>query len=221
MHPTKIITFDYLKNSKIAHAKVSNSFKKYLKNNILSKYKSLKEYHREKLDVNYRTIIAEFRLNRYFKFNRLLKIIEDFNIPRDQLYDEISALFARGSNTSKELKLNKELIIDEFFVEGYALYLAEGDNGSNGKTIPRKVRLINSEYPVLKNFQNWLDNYFPNNHYYFLIITPHNKVFTAEHYNFIKDYFNLNDNQIKTKVYQWKRRTGFVYKICLVQKQKK
>lgn len=215
MNSTKIITFDYLKENKIAHVKVGDSFKQNLKNKILNKYSSLSRYNKEKLDICYQTLALEFRINKYFKFNRLLEIIKDFNISDEELYNEISALFARGSNTSKELILNKELKIDEFFVEGYALYLAEGDNGSNGRTIPRKVRFTNSELIIHKHFMNWLRTYFPNNYFYLRILVPHDKVFSEEDRNYLKKFLNLEENQIRIQKCIWKRKTEFVYRTCL------
>ena len=112
MNSTKIVTFDYLRNNSLAHVKVSSAFKLNLKNRILNKYITLSRYNREKLNINLHTLALEFRKNRYFKFDRLLRIIKDFNISEEELYNEISAFYARGSKTSKELILNKESDID-------------------------------------------------------------------------------------------------------------
>lgn len=216
MNSTKIITFDYLRDNKIAHVKVSSLFKQDLKNRILDRYGTLARYNKEKLNICLQTLALEFRKNRYFKFDRLLRIIKEFNISNEELYNEISALFAKGSNTSKELILHKEVNIDEFFVEGYALYLAEGDNGSNGKTIPRKVRFVNSELVVHKHFIRWLRTYFPNNDFYFKILIPHtNKRFNEKNIEQIKQYLNLKDGQIRTKICVWQKKTQMVYKTCL------
>jgi len=210
----KINTYNFLINNSIVHVKIDEAFRKKIKEKIIQKYCSLKEYNLQELKICYGTLKLEFNKNKYFKFNRLLKITEDIDISKEEVFSHIKAFFARGSKTSRELILVRELPIDEQFVEGYALYLAEGDTGSNGQTIPRKVRFTNSEFSVLKHFQDWLIRYFPNDDYYLKVLIPHNKAFTEEDYNNIKNYFNLDDSQIKTKRCKWKRKTGFVYRIC-------
>ncbi len=213
----KINTYNFLINNNIIHVKVDKPFLREIKRKIIQKYSSLREFNLQKLKICYGTLKLEFNKNKYFKFNRLVRIAKDLGISKEEVFSHIKVFFAKGSNTRRELILAKELPIDEQFVEGYALYLAEGDNGSNGRTIPRKVRFTNSDFPVLKHFQNWLTRYFPNNGYYFKVLIPYNKVFTEEHYNYIKNYFNLDDSQIKTKRCKWKRKTGFVYRICCDQ----
>ena len=143
--------------------------------------------------------------------------IEDISISNREIFSHIEVFFARGSKTGRELILPKEIRIDEQFAEGYALYLAEGDNGSNGHTIPRKVRFTNSEFSVLKYFQEWLLKYFPNNSYYFKALIPNDKTFTKRDYDYIKTCFKLKDSQIKTKRCKWKKKTGFVYRVCCDQ----
>ena len=213
----KINTYNFLINNNIVHVKVDKLFLQKIKRKIIQKYSSLRKYNLLKLKICYGTLKLEFNKNKYFKFNRLVRIAKDLDMPKEEVFSHIKVFFARGSSTSRELILAEELPIDEQFVEGYALYLAEGDNGSNGHTIPRKVRFTNSYFSVLKHFQNWLIRYFPNNSYYFKVFIPYDKVFTEEHYNYIKNYFNLYDFQIKTKRCKWKRKTGFVYRICCDQ----
>ncbi|KKP28279.1 MAG: hypothetical protein UR15_C0028G0003 [Parcubacteria group bacterium GW2011_GWA2_31_28] len=213
----KVNTYNFLIDNSIVHVKVDDSFLRTIKEKIIQKYGSLKQFNLQKLRICYTTLEHEFGINEYFKLIRLLKIIQDVSIPKEELFNHISAFFARGSHTRRELVLSKELIIDEEFVESYALYFAEGDNGSNGYTKPRKVRFTNSELSVLKHFKNWLIKYFPGNSYYFKVLIPYNKVFTKEHYNYIKDYFDLDDSRIKTQICKWKKRTGFVYRICCDQ----
>lgn len=213
----RINIYDFLIDNDIIHVKVDKLFIKEIKEKIIKRFGSLRKYNSQKLKIYYGTLKAEFRINEYFKFPRLLKIASEVGISKEETFSHIKAFFARGSNTHRELVLPKEFIIDKQFVEGYALYLAEGDNGSNGKTIPRKVRFTNSKLPVVKNFQDWLIKYFPNNNYYLLIRIPDDKVFTEEYYDYLKKYFNLDNFQIKTQICRWKRKKGFVYKICCDQ----
>ncbi|MBW2991180.1 hypothetical protein KY348_05765 [Candidatus Woesearchaeota archaeon] len=175
MNSTKIITFDYLKNNCLVHAKVSKIFKQRIKNKILEKYGSLNKYANKHLKICPNTIGLEFRHNKYFKFKRLLRVIKDVNVLEEELYNDISAFFARGSHSFRELILNKEILVDEFFVEGYALYLAEGDTGFSGKTKPRKFRFTNSEINVINHMIRWIKTYFPNNDFYVNVITPNGK----------------------------------------------
>lgn len=212
----KIVTYGYLKNNKIAHVKIDESFLKEIKNKIIQKYGSLRQFNLQKLKICYETLRHEFNINEYFKLPRLLEIIQDIDISEEELFAHIAVFFARGSNTSKELILNKELEIDEFFVEVYALYLAEGDNGSNGRTIPRKVRFANSELVVHKHFIKWLRTYFPDNYFYFRILIPHHdRDFNEQNIENIKQYLDLEDDQIRTVRCIWKKKTQLLYKTCL------
>ena len=216
MNLTKISTFDYFRNNGLAYVRVSYKFKQNLKQKIINKYSSINKYCKNVLKIDTQSLAIELRKNKYLNFGRSLKILEDLGMSRVELYNEISALFARGSNTSKELILNKELEIDEFFVEVDALYLAEGDNGSNGKTTPRKVRFTNSELVVQKYFIKWLKTYFPNNYFYFKILIPHQDAYFNEtDIGYIKQYLDLEDNQIRTARCVWKRKTQIVYRVCL------
>ncbi len=171
MNSTKIITFDYLRNNSLAHVKVSSDFKRNLKKIIIDKYSTLKRYSQE-IGIHRATLTHMFNHSKFLKFDKLLKIAKEFNISDEEIYNEILSLFARGSNTSRELILGKELLVDEFFAEGYALYLAEGDNGSNGSKIPRKFRFTNADASVINHMIRWVKTYFPNNPFYVNVINP-------------------------------------------------
>ena len=210
-----IKTFDCLKCDKITYVRVTDTFKQKLKNEILRKYQSLDFYSKQVLGISKSALRLQFMKQKYFNLGRLLKITSDLGISKEEIYSNILSLYAKGSNTSKEVILPKILIIDKFFVEGYALYLAEGDNGSNGKTIPRKVRLGNSQLSVHKHFIKWLKTYFPNNEFYFRIIIPYPQTLTE---NIIKNtinFLNLEERQIRIHRYKWQRKTGFIYITCL------
>ena len=211
----KINTFDLLKDNNLIHVKINDFFKWHVQNKIKEKFGSLNKYNTQKLKICFITLKKEFYFNKYFKFSRLLHITEDLNISKEETYANISAFIAHGTNTKKEIFLQKEINLDEFFVEGYALYLAEGDNGSNGKTKPRKVRFTNSELVVIKHFMLWIQKYFPNNEFYLKIHVPHYKELSAEFIEEIRVQLNLNKSQINIKKEHFKRKTNTFFRLCL------
>jgi hypothetical protein len=208
MKSTKIITFDFLRDNKLAYVKVSDSFKQNLKIEILKTYRTLSKYCQKELKISRHTLASEFRLNKYLKFDRLLKIAKDHNISNDEVYNQICAFFASGSNTSKELILNKELIIDDFFVEGYALYLAEGDTGFSGKKRPRHFRFTNANVNVINHMIKWVKTYFPDNKFYICLINPKGSEIDFES---IKKLINHDEIKLKEETYN----KIIKYRICL------
>jgi len=211
----KINTFDLLKDNNLVQVKINDFFKWHIQDKIKEKFGSLNKYNTQKLKIYFITLKKEFYFNKYFKFSRLLDITKDLNISKEETYANISTFIAHGTNTRKEIFLQRKLNIDEFFVEGYALYLAEGDNGSNGKTTPRKVRLTNSELPVIKQFMAWIQKYFPNNEFYLKIHTPQHKELSKEFIEQIRTYLSLNKSQIKIRKEEFRRNTGTFFRLCL------
>ena len=171
MNSTKIITFDYLNQFNRIHVKITDSFFYRIKGLIKLNYKSIKKYSKF-LGVSYGTIDWQFRKNVYHPFYRILIIIKDLNIPKEELYLNILGFYHWGSHNNCEVKIPMELIIDEFFVEGYALYLAEGDTGFSGKTRPRQFRFTNSNVNVINHMITWLNKYFDGNPSYILVNIP-------------------------------------------------
>jgi len=211
----KITTYDFLSKNSIAFVLVRNEFKEKIKNQIQAEHSSLKTFSKKYFKMSDSTLKNEFRISQYLKFDRLMRIANILSIQKAEVYDEIKAVFARGSSTSKRIFLPKELNVDESFVEGYALYLAEGDNGSNGRTKPRKLRFTNSNLAVHKLFIDWLKCHFPGNYFYFKVLIPQEKAFSKEDSDNIKTLLRIEDNQIRTQTCRWKRKTGFVYRTCL------
>ncbi|MGV8171978.1 MAG: LAGLIDADG family homing endonuclease [Candidatus Woesearchaeota archaeon] len=159
------------------------------------------------IDVNKDTLIFEFKKNAYHPFHRILRIIKDINISDNELFDNIIGFYHRGSHR-EFVKIPRFLEAGESFVEGYALYLAEGDNGWNGFTRPRKFRFTNSEISVIDHMINWLNKYFPGINKYLVVIKPLNhkgdiitehKIpfkITEDKYNKIVKYRLCADNAI-------------------------
>src|SRR3989344_6237945 len=154
-----IITFDFLKEFKRIHIKLTDDFFNKIKNKILSEYKSISKYNKEFLRINDATLQWEFKKNAYHPFYRILKIIEILKISKEELYNNILGFYHWGS-LRNYLQIPKELKIDEFFVEGYALYLAEGDTGFSGNTRPRKFRFTNADINVINHMIKWFNKYF-------------------------------------------------------------
>jgi len=174
------------------HVKITDEFFYKIKNKIISKYKTLRNYNNI-LKINYATFKWEFRTNNYHPFNRILRIINDLEISKKGLYNNILGFYHWGSNNNY-LSMPLELNIDEFFVEGYALYLAEGDTGFHGKTKPRKLRFTNSEINVINHFIKWVNSYFPDNKLYVNLINPiNNKIDFKD----IKKRINTHNVKIK------------------------
>ncbi len=132
MTSTKIETYQYLKEFPRIHIKISDELFNKIKINIKSKYHSLYKYN-DQLKLNYVTLKKEFRSNQHHNFNRILKISQNANIKSEEFANNILGFYHQGSH-NEFIKISRFINIDEFFVEGYALYLAEGDNGSNGLT---------------------------------------------------------------------------------------
>ena len=169
----KIITYDYLKQFKRIHVKITDNLFDKIKNKILEKYGSLRGYNKI-LKIEYPTLKWEFRNNIYHPFYRLLEIIQHIDINKDEFYHNIIGFYHWGSHNKNYSKIPKEIEINEQFVEGYALYLAEGDTGFNGKTIPRKLRFTNSDINVINHFIKWLNNLSLNKEFYVNAIFPKN-----------------------------------------------
>lgn len=211
----KINTYNFLVNNDIVHAKVDELFLRKIKEKIIQKYNSLRQYNLRKLKIYYETLRHEFKINQYFQFPRLLKIARDVGISKEEVFSHVEIFFARGSKTHRELILPRELMVTEDFVEGYALYLAEGDSGSNGYTVPRKVRFTNSDLKVIRFFVQWLTTYFPNNIFYLSIIIPPGKIIEESFIRQIGKKLSLTINQIKIKNGYYNKKIK--YRICCDQ----
>lgn len=168
----KINTFDYLKDFKRIHVKIIDSLFYKIKNIILNEYGSLSKYNKKFSISNYVTLQSEFKTNIYHPFYRLLKIIETLNISKEELYFNITCFYNWGSHSNCEVKIPQELNIDQFFVEGYSLYLAEGDTGFSGTKKPDGFRFTNADPNVINHMIKWLETYFPKNKFYVIAINP-------------------------------------------------
>lgn len=170
MSLTQIPTYDYLKDFKRVHIKINDGFFNEIKDKIIVKYKSLRNYN-QALKIGYPALKWEFKKNNYHPFYRILKIMGHLGISKESLYEHILGFYHWGSHNDC-MPIPRLLEIDEFFVEGYALYLAEGDTGFSGDTRPRKFRFTNSEIMVINHMIRWISTYFPDTKSYVNAINP-------------------------------------------------
>jgi len=186
-------------------------FVKKIKSLIIDKYRSLRKFNEQELKINYGTLKYEFREAEYHPLGRVLQIIKSIGISQKELIENIRGFRLSGSRKNRCIILPRQIAINKGFIEGYALYLAEGDTGFNGKALPRKVRFTNSKIDVIKLFIEWLNAYFPGLDFYLLVIIPFEDI-TDDHFittlkkkmslycsviRFRKGYYN---KQIKYKV---------------------
>jgi hypothetical protein len=136
-----------------------------------------------------------------------LKVTKSLGISKNELFSNIIGFYSWGSHRTNTIKINQKTQIDPFFVEGYALYLAEGDTGFHGKTKPRKFRFTNSEQDVIKLFVKWIEKYFPGNNYYINIVHPKNGVRLV-------DTFKLTNNNIVLNEVYGKYNKITKYRVC-------
>ena len=200
-----INVFDYLKDFKKIHIKITEDFFNKLKNQILNKYGIGK--FGIMLEINENTFLSEFRKNIYHPFYRILKILQPLEIKKEELYTNILGFYHWGSHDRLPLEIPRELEINEFFVEGFALYLAEGDNGSNAKNRPRKFRFTNSEPLVINYMIKWINKYIPTNDSYVNAIFP---IGTKMDFENIQN--QINHPNIKFKVESYNK--IIKYKLC-------
>ncbi len=174
MNSTKIRLnlYDFLIDNSVVHVKIDKYFRDLIHKKLIDKYDSLRKYHYGRFRVTYGALKNDFNLNTYFKLHRLLRIANDVDISREDVFNHVLSFFAYGSNKNKQVIIPKEITIDEQFVEGFALYLAEGDTGLSGDKIPRKFRFTNSEIDVIEHMAKWINKYLPGNESYLMAITP-------------------------------------------------
>ena len=194
MISTEINNFNVLAKFNRVHVKISDELFNNIKNQIKNKYKSLRNYNSLKLNINSRTFQSEFKKNIYHPFQRIIKIINDLEISQEELYDNILGFYHWGSHRKQLIKIPKQTTINNFFVEGYSLYLAEGDTGFNGKTKPRKLRFTNSDPNIINFFINWFQYHLPNNDFYVNLFKP-----PLSSFNHKKESRIINHNNLKIK----------------------
>jgi len=187
----KINTFDYLCKFERIHVKITDDLFYKIKKRIKDNFKTIRRFNNTFLAISIHTLRFEFKNNIYHPFYRILKITESLSISKEELYSNILGFYHWGSHDKHYLNIPQLLEIDELFVEGYALYLAEGDTGFSGITIPRHFRFTNADVNVINHMIGWFNKYFGGLPSYILADIPdENKNPNLE---FIKSNLNHQD----------------------------
>jgi hypothetical protein len=195
---------------------VDEDFTDYVKNQLISRYGSLTRYNELFFGLNRQTFAWAFKTNNGHNLARLLMMCDCLGIPRDELRSQITGYYSWGSH-NPAVKITPELTINPFFVEGYALYVAEGDTGYSGTKRARKLRLTNAEPGVINFFMRWLESFFPGIPVYLAVILPshgkyehtldkikicrENMIFSKGDYNKKVKYRLCADNAIITDLF--------------------
>ena len=168
-----IDVYDKLLLNKNVYAYFQKDFIRNLRLEIKSHYGTLSNYNRNILKLKEGTFKYMFKkYARTFQFPRIVKMASDCGISKETVFSNVIGFRASGSHRNKILKIPRIIKVDEGFVEGYALYLAEGDTGLSGKKIPRKFRFTNSEVTVINHFMEWIRKYLPNIDFYINVVVP-------------------------------------------------
>ena len=144
--------YQLVRYEKNIYIKLPNSFKQFILRKIKRKFSNLTKYQQVKRkDIKYVTLRALLIYGEFTLLTHIIKIIKDLDINEKILFNQIQNFRMRGSkvNTPVPRYLNP----DPNFFLGYGLYIAEGDTGLNGNTIPCKVRFSNTTISIIFFFK--------------------------------------------------------------------
>lgn len=208
-------TFNFLFKNQLIFVKIDPIFVKEIKSRIITNYKSLRKFNDQKLKINYGTLKYEFQKAQYHHLPRLLEIARILGIRKEEVFNRIRGFRALGSHRNNDLILPRQIKIDQNFVEGYALYIAEGDTGLCGKTQPSKLRFTNSKLEVIKFFIEWLNTYFPKLEFYLNVILLSGMIIGENFINQIATDLGLEIRQIKIRSDYYNKEIKF--RVCCDQ----
>lgn len=143
----------------------------FLKKEITAAYGSLKSYNHKHLHIQDKTFDWAFRKKNGHQLARFVRICDSLGLSEDDAYSKITGYYSWGSH-NPAISLPSHILITPFFVEGYALYIAEGDTGDSGQKPARKLRFTNAEPSVINFFMRWLRMHFPEVSFYVCVILP-------------------------------------------------
>lgn len=153
---------------------ISDELKCLLTDAMLVKYGSRNKCNLNKHNLPYSSFAGAFKkYSAGFNLQKLISFCIDFGVSKNTLYENIAGFYMWGSH-NKPVKIPLFLKIDSNFVEGYSLYVAEGDTGDSGDKRSRKVRFTNSNIDLIYFFMSWLSTYFSEITYYGLVFLPEN-----------------------------------------------
>ncbi|MBR9699492.1 hypothetical protein GOV09_03500 [Candidatus Woesearchaeota archaeon] len=194
-----------LSNLEKVFVSVNSSFIEKLKFKINSKSGSIEEFNQQYIKIDSQTFNWPFKKNYGHNLIRLLKIASVLGVDKHKVYDEITGYYSWGSH-NKPISLPKQIKLTELFVEGYGLYIAEGDTGDSGTKKARKLRFTNSNIDVIRFYIRWLRKFIPDLPYYINVILPigymgsyerfHDTRISYQQYNKIPKYRVCVDNAV-------------------------
>ncbi|MDD5651262.1 MAG: LAGLIDADG family homing endonuclease [Candidatus Nanoarchaeia archaeon] len=151
--------YNLIINEKGICVKISEEFKNLLINQIKEKFHSLSNYQKiKRSNIKYITLKAALKRGKTISIKILLYLIQDLDINKEELYKNI--IYFRLNGGRINCYIPRYIKLDKQFIKGFSLYLAEGDTGLSGKTIPDKFRLTNTDLPIIFYFRNIILNYF-------------------------------------------------------------
>src|SRR3989344_3809664 len=209
-----IDTYEKLLLHKNIYVAVQKDFIRNLRREIKSRYKTLSIYNRKRLKLKECTF--KYMFKKYamtFQFSRLVEIALDCGLTKETVFNNILGFRVSGSHRNGIIKIPRIIKIDEYFVEGYALYLAEGDTGLSGKKNPRKFRFTNSEISVINHFIELIRRYLPGIDFYISVIVPSSKNLQYNEKMRILQTLNVNRNKVKFCSGAYNKKVK--YRICL------
>jgi hypothetical protein len=200
----KLDVYDYLYLFENLFIHIDDSFNLEIKNKIKLNYGSLNKFNLLFFQYNKSTFNWGFKKNNSkHNYSKLKKMCEILNISIKDLHKNILGFYYYGSKNS--FNPNRWIIINDFFVEGYALYLAEGDTGFSGSKSAKKLRFTNSNIDVIKFYISWMKCFF-DDYYYVNIYYPNNISMT----NLVNEYFFNIDIHLYSDKYVKKVK----YRVC-------
>lgn len=211
----KIDIFEYICKTesinKRCYVKLNSLWWEKIRFLIKTKNRDLYKWSR-KLKINYYTAKYEISKASYHSLKRLLLIVNLLDVSKKEIIDNIIGFRVMGSTHHGDVILPRCIIIDNQFVEGYALYLAEGDTGANGDTIPRKLRFTNSELSVINLFIRWLKKNFPLIDFYVSVIQPPELTLPVNYPKYLSQKLKINRQKFRvTRDYYNKK---VKYRVC-------
>ena len=207
-------TYESLLSNKNIYVALQKDFVFELRNKIKAIYGTLSSYNKNELKLKpctFRYMFKKYAMT--FQFSRIVKMSLDVGIPKEVVFDKIIGFRSSGSHSNGIIKIPRIIKIDEDFLEGYSLYLAEGDTGLSGKKTPRKFRFTNSEIYVINHFIGWIRKYLPNLDFYINVIIPKDKDFQNIEKEHILQELNLPQNKIKFSSGSYNKKVK--YRVCV------
>jgi hypothetical protein len=207
-----IDVFQIISKKPSIYVSISPSFLERIRSSIIKNYRSLRKFNREKIKINWSTFEYEFRKARYHLLSRLFKIGRILKISEKEILKNIRGFRVLGSRAKSDIILPHKIRINENFVEGYALYIAEGDTGLSGKKLPKKLRFTNSDLNVIRFFIQWLNSHFPGVDFYLNVILPPETRISENFVNGVEKELSLNGKRIKIKKDHYNKKVK--YRVC-------